>query len=495
VKDSILIVAPSRSASATRRATELADGLRTAGLHVRVTDAGDALGGVLTRHSCTITLSPGLAAHLVGHALRRRGSRWIADLELPGHEDGPLDRIERRLIMSADQLITVDEASREAIFHKLHLSAASVPGGADAINQQVGALLESPQAKRRILMLGPVNSPHLEHLAIALRDRGNAVRATGEVWGGGLQSSSLPDLGIPVTPIGVPKILSLRGLLRRYRPDVVHANWMPFAVLAALAGARPLVAMAWGSDVYLAGRHQLQQYRLVFRRADLILADSQALLDRLITLGAPAERTALFNWGVDLAHLKPSEDRAALKADLGLGEGPVIISARGLKALYNPDVVLDAFTRVKRLHPSAQLIFKHQGDGEDQLARLSLIDGVRVVGRIAYEQLLDYFRAADVCLSIPDTDSAPRSVWEAMACGCPCVLSDLPWVHEQIRSGEHALVTRIDPSEVADAIVRLLEDPGLRDAIVARARALVESHHDTAVQMDRLEDMYARLAR
>jgi glycosyltransferase involved in cell wall biosynthesis len=118
-----------------------------------------------------------------------------------------------------------------------------------------------------------------------------------------------------------------------------------------------------------------------------------------------------------------------------------------------------------------------------------------VVGRIAYEQLLDYFRAADVCLSIPDTDSAPRSVWEAMACGCPCVLSDLPWVHEQIRSGEHALVTRIDPSEVADAIVRLLEDPGLRDAIVARARALVESHHDTAVQMDRLEDMYARLAR
>jgi glycosyltransferase involved in cell wall biosynthesis len=401
--------------------------------------------------------------------------------------------------MSADALITADESRREAIFRELHLSAALAPTDAgEAINPLLTALLDASPTKLRILMHGPVNSPHTEDLALALRHRGNSIRATGALWGGGLEASSLPDQGVPVSPLGTPQILSLRRLLRRYRPDVVHANWMPFAVLAALAGARPLVVMAWGSDVYLAGRHQLLLYRLVVRRADLVLADSRALLERLIALGAPRQRSALFNWGVDLAQLTPPEspqEKAAMKRRMGLHEGPLVISARGLKALYNPGVLLDAFSRVKRALPNTQFIFKHQGNGDDELARLALPEGVRVVGRIRHEELVDYFRAADVCVSIPDTDSAPRSVWEAMACGCACVLSDLPWVHEQIRSGEHALVTRVDASEVAGAIKRLLGDIELRQMIVVNGRELVEKHHDAAAQTARLEQMYAQLVR
>jgi glycosyltransferase involved in cell wall biosynthesis len=251
--------------------------------------------------------------------------------------------------------------------------------------------------------------------------------------------------------------------------------------------------MAWGSDVYLAEKHLLLTYRLVLRRAEMALADSRALVDRLIALGAPPARTGLFNWGVDLARFKPPEDRSRQKRSLGLGEGPVIISARGTKALYNPQVVLDAFSRVKRLLPDAQLVFKHHGEGD--LAQLQLPDGVHVVGYVPYEQLMEYLRAGDVCVSIPDSDSAPRSVWEAMACGCPCVLSDLPWVHEQIRPGEHALLTRIDSGEVADAIHRLLGDSELRETLVVQARKLVEAHHDAAAQVERLEQMYGYLAR
>jgi glycosyltransferase involved in cell wall biosynthesis len=347
----------------------------------------------------------------------------------------------------------------------------------------------------RILMIGPVNSPHMEDLALALKERGHTIQAGGAPWGGGLKPSRLPDASIPVSLVSRPAVLWLRRLIRSFHPDVVHANWMPFAVLATLAGARPLVAMAWGSDVYLAGRHQRVMYRVVVRRADLVLADSRALLERLAALGARPWRTELFNWGVDLARLKPPDDRAALRRELGLQDGPVIISARGLKALYNPQVVLDAFDRVKRALPGAQLVFKHQGNGEDELGRLAVPDGVRVVGRIPYEQLVDYFRAAEVCVSIPETDSSPRSVWEAMACGCACVLSDLPWVHEQIRSGEQALVTRVDASEVAGAIKRLLDDAELRYALVSGGRRLVEQHHDARAQMDWLENLYARLSR
>jgi glycosyltransferase involved in cell wall biosynthesis len=112
------------------------------------------------------------------------------------------------------------------------------------------------------------------------------------------------------------------------------------------------------------------------------------------------------------------------------------------------------------------------------------------------EELADYFRAASVCVSIPSSDSSPRSVWEAMACGCPCVLSDLPWVHESIVDGREALVTTIDARAVADAIGRVLRDPALAAPLAVHGRALVERDHDRASQIDQLvAEYHALLAR
>jgi glycosyltransferase involved in cell wall biosynthesis len=121
-------------------------------------------------------------------------------------------------------------------------------------------------------------------------------------------------------------------------------------------------------------------------------------------------------------------------------------------------------------------------------------DGVRVVGNVPYEQLATWFRAADACVSIPRSDSSPRSVWEAMACGCPCVLSELPWTSELIEDGRHALLVEPEPEATADALERVLADPGLAERLRREGRELVERHHDRNREMDRLKDLYARLA-
>src|SRR5207247_2452268 len=85
----------------------------------------------------------------------------------------------------------------------------------------------SPSALR-LLYLGPYNSPHVEDLALAMRERGHVVQAGGEVWSG-LPASSLPERGVPTSTMSFPSILWLRRLLHEFRPDVVHAHWMPFA--------------------------------------------------------------------------------------------------------------------------------------------------------------------------------------------------------------------------------------------------------------------------
>jgi glycosyltransferase involved in cell wall biosynthesis len=348
-------------------------------------------------------------------------------------------------------------------------------------------------------MLGAVNHPHVEHLALAMHERGFEVVVAGD---------AVPDLPVSTLPLelrpgprlprgsargAVAHVRWIRRLLRELRPDVVHAHWLPgFAFFAAVAGAEPLVAMAWGSDVLRARRSQTLANRVALRRAALAMADSQALLERLVALGA--RRSVLVNWGVDLSLFRPFDDRGALRAELGLGDGPVVLSPRSLMPVYNPRVIVDAWAQVAAERDDVQLVLKHMGVVREVLGELPFPDRVHVVGHVEYERMAAYYGAADVCVSIASSDSAPRSVFEAMACGAPCVLSDLPWVHEQIADGREALIVPIDAGAVADALRRLLSDGALADGLAARGQELVERDHDRAVLMDRLADVYRGLA-
>jgi glycosyltransferase involved in cell wall biosynthesis len=360
-------------------------------------------------------------------------------------------------------------------------------------------------APLRLLMLGTVNHPHVEHLALAMHERGFDVVVGGDVEPE-LPSSVLPEAGIQTIAappmrrgsIGGPAahVRWIRGLGRNLRPHVVHAHWLcGYAAFAAVAGVKPLVAMAWGSDVYRARRLQAVGNRIALRRAAVAMADSQALLDRLVELGARRESTVLVNWGVDLQRFAPADDgaRARIREQLGLADGPVILSPRSLMPVYNPRTILAAFESVAADFPDAQLVVKHMGLGEQELSSLPLHGAVRVVGHVPYEQMPDFYRAADVCVSIASSDSSPRSVWEAMACGVPVVLSDLPWVHELIEPDADAIVVPIDAAAVADGIRSVLGDRRVAEQLGGRGRALTEAHRNRATEMDRLADVYSRL--
>lgn len=357
-----------------------------------------------------------------------------------------------------------------------------------------------------LLMLGTANHPHVEHLALAMQELGHRVVVGGDIEPS-LPPSVLPREGLEVriapraarrTVTGLAShVRWIRRLLREVRPDVVHAHWIPgFAFFATVAGAKPLVTMAWGSDVLRADRRRLAAGRYTVRRADLVMTDSDSLLARLRELGAPPERTLLINWGVQLdVFSPPTSSRTAVRTRLGLDEGPTVLSPRSLSEVYNVPTIVAAFERLGRDREELRLVIKHMGVGERELGALAHPERVRLVGHVPYERMADYYRAADVCVSIASSDSSPRSVWEAMACGTPLVVSDLPWVHELIEHGRHALVVPIDAEAVAGAVERILTEPDLAAALAANGRELVERHRDRATEMARLSDAYVALAR
>jgi glycosyltransferase involved in cell wall biosynthesis len=162
--------------------------------------------------------------------------------------------------------------------------------------------------------------------------------------------------------------------------------------------------------------------------------------------------------------------------------------------LYNPRVIVEAFELLADELPDLRLVLKHMSTEQPPVGPLRHPDRVHVIGHVPYAQMADWYRAADVCVSVASSDSSPRSVWEAMASGTPCVLSDLPWVHEQIEHEREALVVPIDARAVAAAIRVLLEDRELAAAMAGRARRLVAEHHSQTAAMDRVAAAYRTLA-
>src|SRR5262245_43074981 len=134
----------------------------------------------------------------------------------------------------------------------------------------------------RLLVVGWVNSPHIEVWPRLLSDRGYEVHLAGELAPelpatpakGAASVSVMPRLHTP--GLRAPRLAGwLRDVAKEVQPDIVHAHYLSiFGYIAARSGERPLVVSAWGSDVYRAGWLERRRARLAIASADAVVADS-----------------------------------------------------------------------------------------------------------------------------------------------------------------------------------------------------------------------------
>jgi glycosyltransferase involved in cell wall biosynthesis len=293
---------------------------------------------------------------------------------------------------------------------------------------------------------------------------------------------------------------SLRRVAAQLEPDIVHAHYLPeYGWMAAREDLKPLVCSAWGSDVLVGGWLAPRRSRRALDAADLVFADSRHLVRETSALAARDVRVEVVRWGLDLERFAPGSAAEARKA-LDLPEdGPLVAGVRGLRPIYNPELQLEAFARVRAKRPDARFLLKHPLTATPPeigatIERLGLADAVTVLSSIPAERLPDVYRAADVVVSVASSDSSPRSVWEALACGRPVVISDLPWAREELVSDEQALLVPLDPEALAEAILRLLGDDSLAKLLAENGRALAVSELDPAVCTARIDSLYRELA-
>jgi glycosyltransferase involved in cell wall biosynthesis len=177
----------------------------------------------------------------------------------------------------------------------------------------------------------------------------------------------------------------------------------------------------------------------------------------------------------------------------------MVLSFRAGTALYNLDLVLEAFAVLRRRLPDATLAMVH-GDApltaatRAALARVGAEGSVRMLGAVAHDDMPTWFRAADVGVSVPASDGSPSSVWEALASGLPLVLSDLAQIRARIAgSGAVRMVDR-RPDAIAAALDRILTDTRRRAEMARAGRTWAIANADAREQVARLGRVYSALA-
>jgi glycosyltransferase involved in cell wall biosynthesis len=371
------------------------------------------------------------------------------------------------------------------------------------------------KSRLRILHIGNGRAFKIKAIANAFVERGHDVHmvpvpVVDDAWPG-VDWHQLPEPAAPGPLKVIARMRQLRKLARALKPDIVHAHnaWGP-GWYGASVGSHPFLIHAYGGDLLpeqYSGRPAAQRRLTAWscRRADRIIVTGRHMIDAAAKgLGIPRDRLLLLPRGVDLTRYRPGLDTAALRARLGLAAAaPVILSPRYQvdEALYNLDVVIDAFVSVREHFPGAVCIQLYDPAREAGRARLEALAAARGVGRayvlapaVSNSEMPLFYNLADVVVSVPSSDGFPVTVLEASACGAAMVVSDLSYCAEWFQSGSNGLVVPPrDSRALAGAVSDLCGHPEVRRQFGCASRRLVEARADYRRCMDRLESVYQDL--
>jgi glycosyltransferase involved in cell wall biosynthesis len=280
---------------------------------------------------------------------------------------------------------------------------------------------------------------------------------------------------------------------RRHHVNAVLAEYGTTGVLAVEACRTvgiPLIVHFHGFDASVRSvlQENAEAYRLMFRHAAGIIAPSRAMLDRLVSLGAPAEKVHHIPYGVDCQKFRGSSPAAA---------PPVFLSVGRFVEKKAPHLTIEAFALAHRADPAARL--RMVGDGpllercRELAKKLLPAEAVTFLGTQPHEAIDAEMRGArcfvqhSVEADSGDSEGTPVAILEAGASGLPVISTRHAGIPEVIVEDETGfLVDEKDVPAMAREMIRLIREPALAAELGVAARRRIETVFTTEKSLGHL---------
>jgi len=347
---------------------------------------------------------------------------------------------------------------------------------------------------------------HVRSVAIGLAARGVPVTVAGPESTDrtfGFRAAGLPfhPVEIATTPRPAADLAAARRLRRIARvADVVHAHGLRAGFVAGLAvrapvgsgGPLPLV-VTWHNAILATGakrRLLAGLERAVARLATLTLGASSDLVERARRLGAREARLG----PVAAPPLPPAErDRAAVRAELGANDRPVVLAVGRLAPQKSYSLLLAAARRWRDRSPRPLVVIA--GEGPERPDLQAEIDAgglpVRLLGHRA--DVADLLDAADVVVLTSRWEARALIAQEALRAGRPLVATAVGGVPD-LAGDAAVLVPYGDPGALASAVSGVLDDPAEAARLATDGPVQAATWPTEADTLDQLLATYRELA-
>jgi len=300
-----------------------------------------------------------------------------------------------------------------------------------------------------------------------------------------------------------PRQVAINRIIRKIKPDLVHAHFIAkYGFHLPFSGNYPKIVTAWGDDVLILPRSSriLNFFtRHVLRSVDRIYAVSHDIRSHIINdFEIPKGKVHYLPFGVDTDLFYPKTPMHNTIQDI-----IIVFSNRRFFPVYDISTLINGFAKAYASDRRLRLILKMDGPDEkkyrEQVNSLGISDIVLFkkktsYSNIAYADIPDDYRNADIYITTSLSDGTPVSLLEAMASGLPCIATSVGGIPEWIEDTKTGLlITPGSPDETAQSILKLASDPVLRSRMGSAAREVVLRNGQWNALMAQAEKDYQEL--
>lgn len=305
------------------------------------------------------------------------------------------------------------------------------------------------------------------------------------------------DLGLPGD---VPAIIPLSNFIDRLFPalkvDIVHSHH-PFLLGQAAANKAEKYNLPLVFTFHSRYREYSQYVPLTqnvvqeivrgvidnilanyLRRCQHIIVPTESIRQMLVDDYGISSGVTIIPTGIDL-ELYQSADGRHVRQQNGWQNERILVSVGRLAREKNWETLLAAMQIVAQSHPATRLVILGDGDERDNLENLAyqlgIFSQITFVGRIPFEQIPAYLKAADLFCFSSVNETQGLVTLEAMAAGLPVVAVDATGTRDLIHDGCEGLLTENDAQALASAICQALENEPLLTSLKAAAAEKAKS--------------------
>ena len=343
-------------------------------------------------------------------------------------------------------------------------------------------------SKKRILFLGETYRADAITWMNGLKEFGDFEIVTWE-----LQTSSNGINRIKRLFELAKAIVTIKTIVKEFNPDMVIAERVTsYGYLAAISGLKPIAIAQQGltdlwphnSPLYIF-KKSLQNY--AFKKADLIHAWGTTMAEHMRESHVDMAKVMIMPKGInlDFFHFNETLNETMINA----------VVTRALEPEYRHDLILKAFSIIKNREIPFKLIII--GDGTELkklkcLAKeLKIENEVDFTGRINNNDIPKFLKKANFYISTPTTEGVSSSLFEAMACGCFPIVSDLPgnrsWIQQKVNG---ILVTIENEFNLAEEIEWAFHEYDFTKKAIDQNRKFVEENANYKVNMKKIALTY-----